>query len=375
MARCVIDPRTLLGYDFGAYHPFKIHRLGLTYGLMDAYGLIDRPDVIVSEPRMASEAEALSFHTSGYLECLRLADAGLWTPNLFSHGMGSPDNPVFPGVLEWAMLVAGGSLICAEKILSGDVDRSFNPAGGLHHAMPANASGFCHINDAVLAIEALTRAGRRVAYVDIDAHHGDGVEYAFRHRSDVLTVSIHQTGRTIFPGTGFARDRGEREGEGYTVNVPLLPGAGDDAYDRAFRELFLPLIEAYRPDVLVTQLGSDAVMGDVVANLRLTLLGFEQCLLHFRSLGLPWLALGGGGYDLGNVVRAWTLAWATLLDETLDDAIPSSWLVEAAVHRVAVSRLRGSEAPTRSPDHVLRDLDETLAWLRAHVFPKAASQS
>ncbi len=369
MNHCLVDPQSLLHHDFGAQHPFKIHRLGLTYSLLDAYGLVDRPDVTVLQPRMAEDAEALSFHTQGYLECLRLADEGTWTPNLFAHGLGSSDNPVFPGVFDWAMSVAGASIACAEEILSARAARAFNIVGGLHHAMPASASGFCHVNDGVLAIQALTAAGKRVAYVDIDAHHGDGVEYAFYRRSDVLTVSIHQTGRTIFPGTGFAYESGGDEGIGHAVNIPLAPGAGDDAYERAFSTCIRPAIRAFDPDVLVTQLGADAVLGDVVANLRLSLRGFERCLGHFRSLGLPWLALGGGGYDVGNVVRAWTLAWGTILDQDLPDEIPAGWMTEAASYDVAVSRLRGPEGYTESPDHVLEDLNETLNLLLDRVLP------
>ena len=368
MNHCLIDPRSLLHHDFGAYHPFKIHRLGLTYRLIEAYGLADRPDVKVLDPRMAEDAEALGFHSQGYLECLRLADEGTWTPNLFSHGLGSSDNPVFPGVFDWAMSVAGASIVCAEEIASNRAERAFNMAGGLHHAMPASASGFCHVNDGVLAIQALAEAGKRVAYVDIDAHHGDGVEYAFYRRPDVLTVSIHQTGRTIFPGTGFAFETGSDEGTGYAINIPLSPGAGDDAYERAFVACVLPAIRAFEPDVLVTQLGADAILGDVVANLRLSLRGYERCLQHFHAVGLPWLALGGGGYDVGNVVRAWTLAWATILNERIADEIPSEWLTEAATHDVAISQLRGPDGFTSSPDHVLDDLDETLDLLDARVL-------
>jgi acetoin utilization protein AcuC len=234
--------------------------------------------------------------------------------------------------------------------------------------MPSRASGFCHINDGVLAIQALVHAGKRVAYVDIDAHHGDGVEHAFYGRSDVLTISIHQTGRTIFPGTGFVNDVGDGEGKGYAVNIPLTPGAGDDAYERAFMESILPLLRIYQPDVLVTQLGSDAVLGDIVANLRLSLRGFERCLHHFRALDLPWIALGGGGYDVANVVRAWTLAWAAQLDRELADEIPSAWMTEAAMYDVSACRLRGSSDFTISPDHVLSDLDETLEYLDKHVL-------
>ena len=367
MNHCLIDPRSLLQYDFGAYHPFKIHRLGLAYNLIEAYELTGTDDVTVLEPRMAGDSEALGFHTQGYLERLRLASEGTWTANVFSYGLGNSDNPVFPGVYDWAMSVAGASIVCAEMILSGNTARAFNMSGGLHHAMPSRASGFCHINDAVLAIQTLTNAGKRVAYVDIDAPHGDGVEHAFYGNSDVLTISIHQSGRTIFPGSGFVNEIGEGEGAGYAVNIPLAPGAGDDAYERAFDAIILPLLKAYRPDVLVTQLGSDAVLGDVVANLRLSLTGFERCLKAFRSLDLPWIALGGGGYDIANVVRAWTMAWATMMDRELADEIPASWMTEAAVYGVAASRLRGSGELTSSPDHVLSDLDTTVEYLRKRV--------
>lgn len=370
MNHCLIDPRSLLQYDFGAHHPFKIHRLGLAYDLIEAYELNGTGDVTVLEPRMAGDSEALGFHTQGYLECLRLSGEGAWTPNLFSHGLGSSDNPVFPGVYDWAMLVAGASIDCAQEILSGNATRAFNLSGGLHHAMPSKASGFCHINDAVLAIQALTNAGKRVAYVDIDAHHGDGVEHAFYRSSEVLTISIHQSGRTIFPGSGFVNEIGEGEGVGYAVNIPLAPGAGDDAYERAFDAIILPLLKAYRPDVLVTQLGADAVLGDMVANLRLSLIGFERCLKAFRSLDLPWIALGGGGYDIVNVVCAWTMAWATMMDRELADEIPASWMTEAAMYGVAASRLRGSGELTSSPDRVLSDLETTVEHLREQVLAK-----
>ena len=368
MNHCLIDPRSLLQYDFGAHHPFKIYRLGLAYSLIESYGLIGMDDIAVLSPRLATDPEAMDFHTQGYLECLRLAGDGTWTPHLFTHGLGSSDNPVFPGVYDWAMSVAGASILCAEEILSGNADRAFNFSGGLHHAMPSRASGFCHINDGVLAIQVLANAGKRVAYVDIDAHHGDGVEHAFYGSSDVLTISIHQTGQTIFPGTGFVNDIGEGEGEGYAVNVPLAPGAGDDTYERAFQEIILPLLRIYQPDVLVTQLGSDAVLGDVVANLRLSLCGFERCVQHLRALDLPWIALGGGGYDLANVARAWTMAWATILDRELPDEMPSEWMTEAAMYDVAASRLRGPGEPTVSPDHVMHDLDTTIEHLTAHVL-------
>jgi acetoin utilization protein AcuC len=366
---CLIDPTPLLRFDFGDHHPFKIHRLGLTYELIRAYGLVDRPDVTLLPPREATEEEAMGFHSQGYLETLRVASDGMWVPNLFSHGLGTSDNPVFPDVYDWGMLVAGASIVCAEEILAGRAGRAFNMSGGLHHAMPSRASGFCHINDGVLAIQTMVRAGERVAYVDIDAHHGDGVQHAFYETSDVLTVSIHQTGYTIFPGTGFVDEIGRGPGRGTSVNVPLRPGAGDEAYERVFDAVVLPVLRAYEPDVLVTQLGSDAIVGDVVANLRMSLRQFERNAHVFRDLGIPWLALGGGGYDVSNVVRAWTLAWSVITETELPDELPAEWLARAARHDVAISKLRGDVDRTPTDEAVLEDLDRTIDALRESVFP------
>jgi acetoin utilization protein AcuC len=242
-------------------------------------------------------------------------------------------------------------------------------SGGLHHAMPSRASGFCHINDAVLAIHELLRAGKRVVYVDIDAHHGDGVEHAFYTRNDVLTISIHQSGYTIFPGSGFVEDRGDGAGAGFAVNLPLEPGAVDAAYDRVLEEAVVPLVEAFRPDVVATQLGADAIAGDAVANLRLSLRGFERAVQRFRSLDRPWLAFGGGGYDVGNVVRAWTLAWGTMLEKELPDEIPGEWSTEAATYGVTIGTLRGPEEASATSDRVLESLEREIERVHEMTLP------
>ena len=371
MKKCLVDPRSLQRFDFGPTHPFKIARLGLTYDLIEAYGLTDDEDTYVILPREATEEEAKAFHSAGYLETLRLADSGMWVPNLFSHGLGTPDNPVFPGVYEWGMQVAGASIQAADEILGGRAGRAFNLAGGLHHAMPSRASGFCHINDAALAIHHLVSGGKRVVYVDIDAHHGDGVQEAFYRRADVLTISVHQTGQTIFPGTGFVGEIGREDGVGATINVPLLPGATDDLFARVLHEVILPAIEAFQPDVLVTQLGSDAIIGDLVANLRMSLTQFERMVEGFAGVGIPWLALGGGGYDVGNVARAWTIAWSIITEKApLPDELPAQWATAASTRGVFVPSLRGPiEATPSSPDHIHEDFDRTVADLQRDVFP------
>ena len=367
--RCLVDPTGLLHYDFGAGHPFKVRRLGLTYALMEAYGLTEGDGVHRIVPREAELEEALAFHSSAYLEVLKLADGGLWTPSLFAHGLGSADNPVFPGVYEWAMCVAGASIDCAKALLTGRAQRAFNFAGGLHHAMPSRASGFCHVNDAVLAIHTLRNEGKRVTYVDVDAHHGDGVQYAFYHTPEVLTVSVHQSGMTIFPGTGFPEELGADGAEGTSINIPLLPGAGDDAYKRALDEALFPSIERFAPDVLVTQLGADAILGDRVASLGMSLGAFERMVARFAGLGLPWLALGGGGYELSNVARAWTLAWAQMSGEQLPDILPEAWKALAAGEGLHVTSLRGELSAQPSPLHVLQELGRSIDTIQRTAFP------
>jgi acetoin utilization protein AcuC len=368
---CLIDPRTLLQFDFGPSHPFKTYRLGLTYELMDGYGLVEEGAVRILKPRMATDEEVSRFHTNAYIEVLRLADSGMWVPNLFSHGLGTGDNPVFPGVYEWGTLVAGASIDCAKEILAGRAEIAFNIAGGLHHAMPSHASGFCHINDVVLGIAPLVEAGKRVAYVDIDAHHGDGVQHAFYKTNQVLTLSIHQDGHTIFPGSGFVGEIGQGGGRGYTLNVPLSPGARDDVFERVFNEILFPTLDSYSPDILVTQLGADALFGDRVANLGMSLSMFERYIERLRALHIPWLALGGGGYAVENVARAWTLAWARMNDLTLPDEIPIEWQERAAHYGIRASSLRGKEVDDSSPSpgRVLDELDHTLRSLKETVFP------
>jgi acetoin utilization protein AcuC len=368
---CLIDPRMLLQFDFGPSHPFKTYRLGLTYELMEAYGLVKEGAVRILKPRTATDEEVSCFHTDAYIEVLRLADSGMWVPNLFSHGLGTGDNPIFPGVYEWGTLVAGASIDCAKEILASRAEIAFNIAGGLHHAMPSHASGFCHINDVVLAIAPLVEAGKRVAYVDIDAHHGDGVQHAFYKTDQVLTLSVHQDGHTIFPGSGFVGEIGQGEGRGYALNVPLSPGARDDVFERVFDEILFPTLDSYAPDILVTQLGADALFGDRVANLGMSLSLFERYIERLRALHIPWLAFGGGGYAVENVARAWTVAWARMNDLTLPDEIPIEWQERAANYGISVRSLRGKDVDdsSSSPGRVLDEFNRTLCSLKEAVFP------
>ncbi|MEE9614658.1 MAG: acetoin utilization protein AcuC [Thermodesulfobacteriota bacterium] len=299
-------------FSYGADHPMRPMRLGLTRELIEEKGLLDLPGAELVEARKATEEEVLLAHTPEYIAALKKADSGEVPPDGGRYGLGFGDNPSFPGVYEWSCYSAGASVQAAEFVAGGKVRTAFNIAGGLHHAMAERAAGFCYINDPVVAIKYLAGLGKRVAYVDIDAHHGDGAEAAFYDTDRVLTVSLHESGEFLFPGTGSSKDIGTGKGKGYSVNLPFPPGTGDDLFVRGFNAVVPSFMEAFAPDVLVTQLGVDTFASDPITHLQLTTNGFEEMVRGFRALGLPWVALGGGGYEMDNVKRAWTLAWAVM---------------------------------------------------------------
>jgi acetoin utilization protein AcuC len=242
---------------FGGKHPLKPERLARTVALLKGYHAFDAPTVEVVEPRMATDDELAHFHTPDYIDAVRRLSSGDRDLQAHRYGFGPGDNPIFRGMYETSSLKAGGGILGAQRLLDGSCDVAFNYSGGLHHAGPARASGFCIFNDAAVVIAWLVAHGKRVAYVDIDAHHGDGVQNAFYDTDEVLTISLHQDGHTLFPGTGFVQEIGGGAGEGYSVNVPLYPNTDDATYLWVFRELVPPLIRRFDPDVLVTQLGVD----------------------------------------------------------------------------------------------------------------------
>ncbi len=312
-------------FDYGPDHPLRMERLGLTWRLMEAYGLTTLAGVKVWAPEPADEAALARFHAGQYLEVLKAVSGGLHLPEAYRYGLGAGDNPVFPGLWEASCLAAGGSLLAARLVADGEAERAFHFAGGLHHAMPDRASGFCYVNDPVLAILALRERGWRVCYVDIDAHHGDGVQFAFYADPNVLTISTHERGDRLFPGTGFVEEHGEGAGQGYSVNVPLEPYTDDPVYHEAFEAVVPPLLGAFKPDVVVAQLGIDSHHTDPLTHLSLSIQGFARAVARIVELSPRLVALGGGGYDLTNVARAWTAAWAVLNGVELQSDLPASF--------------------------------------------------
>lgn len=306
-------------------HPMQPMRLQYTYQLLEAYDAFDDSRQLV-RPRPATMVELASFHTQEYIEAVKNLSLGemLENPARFNFST-TGDNPLYPGMYDAAVLSTGASVVAAELVARGEVKVAFNISGGLHHAAPGHASGFCVFNDPVIAINHLLDQGLKVAYVDIDAHHGDGVQGAFYDTDQVMTISTHESGQFLFPGTGFVEEIGSGVGRGYSVNLPFFPYTGDNTYIWAFREAVIPLLDAFDPDVLVTQLGIDTHYKDPITHLRLTSKAFGQAVQEVANLGLPWIALGGGGYDVGAVARCWTIAFGVMTGRAWPQKIPSTY--------------------------------------------------
>jgi acetoin utilization deacetylase AcuC-like enzyme len=369
-ARLLVCP-AYAGYDFGDAHPLTPRRLAVGLDLLRTGGLLGAGDEVCLPA--ASDAELRLVHTPAYVEAL--ARLSLWAPLLEApleaearrYGLGAGDNPVFPGAHAAAAAIAGGSLNAARALLgdagpgwevgAGDaapraVRHVFHPMGGLHHARPDRAAGFCLYNDAAVAIAAVQAEHEaRVLYVDLDVHHGDGVQACFDDDPRVLTVSFHESGAHLYPGTGDVLDLGSGAGRGFAVNVPLAPGTDDASWIAALEALLPALAERFGPDLLVSQHGCDTHVQDPLADLRLTTAAFahQARLLHalaHRHCGGRWLALGGGGYDAYGVVpRAWALLWAEMSGRAAPDDLPESWRRRWAAEAPAPLPARLRDAP------------------------------
>ncbi len=371
MTTALVHTNALADFDYGPEHPLRMERLGLTWRLMEAYGLTSLGGMVLREPEPADERTIARCHTEPYLAMLKEADGGHEPRGAALFGLGLGDNPVFPGLWHVSRLIAGGSILAAELVAGGEVDRAFHFAGGLHHAGRNRASGFCYLNDPVLAILRLRAHGLRVAYVDIDAHHGDGVQDAFYDDPSVLTISTHERGDRLFPGTGFVEEVGEGVGVGFSVNLPLEAFTDSEIYLPAFEAVVPPLIEAFRPDVVVAQLGIDSHRTDPLTHLHLDVQGFARAVARIVELSPRLVALGGGGYDVRNVARAWTAAWAVMNGTELPATLPASFDRDLAVYEFDSRSLWDDPEPIddeirrRVKDYVERQ----VAAVRRLVFP------
>jgi acetoin utilization protein AcuC len=363
--KAFIDVSRLAGFDYGPDHPLRMERLRLTLNLLKAYGLLKGEGVMVVEPEAASREDLLTFHEDDYIEALEKAGKSLPPENGVAYGLGTPDNPVFPGLYEYALLYGGASLAAAEAVWKHGAVLSFNIAGGLHHAHKDRAAGFCYINDIVLAAQRLLGFYDRVLYVDVDAHHGDGVQGAFWRSNRVLTASFHESGWTLFPGTGFEGEIGEGPGRGFSLNFPFMPGIEEDIYLDCFRMVIGGAVERFKPEAVVAQLGVDGLAGDPLTNLSLSNLFLVRVVEFLLELDLPLVSLGGGGYRIDNVARAWTLAWATMIGVEPPDELPAEY-VEARGGEGGSQRLR--DHPVDLPDMISESAAEDARRVRKYLL-------
>jgi acetoin utilization protein AcuC len=377
----------LTAYDHGPGHPLRPVRLELTMSLARQLGVLDRPGVTFRPPAMAGDDLLGLVHDPAYIGFVRQVTRDqLIGASGRRFGFGSADNPVFDRMHEASALVSGASVAAAAAVWEGRAPRAVNLAGGLHHAMRDHASGFCVYDDPAVAIAWLLAAGaQRVAYVDVDVHHGDGVQAAFYSDPRVLTISLHESGRTLFPGTGFPDEVGAGDGAGFAVNVALPAGTGDVGWLRAFDAVVPALLEAYRPQILVTQHGCDTHSLDPLADLNCSVDGQRETYrrlaeLADRHAGGRWVALGGGGYEVGQVVpRAWTHLLAELTGAPVNGETPPAWRqqVRERVGGPVPFGLTDLEAGTAAPATATTEwqgptgsaLDEAVMATRTMVFP------
>ena len=299
-------------YNYPVACPFKTTRAAKTKTLLNSMGLyIDNCSREVA-PRPATEKELRLFHTPQYLEALRRISQGDFRADDLSLGVGTQETPVFSDLYPYAELATGGTIIGAEMILYGNADFVFNPSGGFHHAMPASAGGFSYINDVVIGCKVLAAQKKRVFCLDLDAHHGNGTQAAFYKDPAVFTVSFHESGKTLYPFSGFEDEIGDGNGFGYNVNVPLPAGADDDVFTSAFNKIVPPLLSAFKPDASVLTIGMDTLSVDQLTHLSMTNNAVADILPMLRETNIPLLMLGGGGYDLDYTARGWALAWTIL---------------------------------------------------------------
>jgi acetoin utilization protein AcuC len=359
------------GYSYGDDHPFKVQRYLLAFELMRAYGLTELPGADIHDCRPVREEDLLTFHTPEYLARLREFSAASGPRADFRFGLGDLENPVFPGFYDWACLGTAGTVEAARLVTEEGYGIAFNPAGGWHHAHSGKASGFSYLNDAVIAINKMLAGGKRVAYLDIDAHHGDGVQEAFYDSDRVLTISLHESGVYFFPGTGFEDETGTGKGKGFSVNVPLLAHSDDALFMKAFDEVAFPLIAAFDPDVLVTQLGADAFRTDPLTRLEITTHSYSYIMRKLKALQIPWVAVGGGGYDTINVARAWTIAWAVMNGVELPSRLPASFVRiisdMGCPHRMLLDAMHWAADDDRN--RALDAVEKSIAAIRKTVFP------
>ncbi|WP_273851083.1 acetoin utilization protein AcuC [Guptibacillus spartinae] len=321
-----------LNYKFSDDHPFNHIRVKLTQDLLTEIKALQETEVIA--PRVATDDEISLIHDPAYIDAVKKAGKGSLASSIAAnYGLGTEDTPIFSNMHEASALIVGGTLTAVDAVMTGKSDHALNVGGGLHHGFRGKASGFCIYNDSSIAIEYMKKKyGARVLYVDTDAHHGDGVQWAFYDDPDVCTLSIHETGRYLFPGTGNINEKGQGKGYGFSFNVPIDAFTEDESFQEVYEDSFRKVIDFFKPDVILTQNGADAHYYDPLTHLSVSMNSFEfipklaHQLAHEYCNG-KWIAVGGGGYDIWRVVpRAWSRIWLEMKGLSMTGRLPQQWL-------------------------------------------------
>ncbi|MFQ5883517.1 MAG: acetoin utilization protein AcuC [Thermoplasmata archaeon] len=322
----------MLRYDFGDFHPLSQVRMKLAFELIKDIGLLDRPNVALVGPNIVDDEVLLLAHDEDYVSVVKDLGSGIHHFDSFRFGFGLGDNPVFEGMHEASALHTGATLKACDMVLNGEVQHVFSPGGGFHHALRRRASGFCIYNDAIIAIRCLQKeySLERIMYVDIDAHHADGVQVALYDDPGVLNFSIHESGKFLYPGTGSVDEIGEDKGKGYTFNLPIWPNAHDVTFLRVFGETFPELARKYKPEILITQFGVDMHYDDPLSHINLTTKSYDEAAKTFHEVahevcGGKWVCLGGGGYSSKAVSRIWTILFCRMIEANPPTYLSENW--------------------------------------------------
>ena len=359
------------GFELSPDHPFKPERARLAFEMCTARGLLAGDGVRLDRFDEPEEGLLETFHTAEYVALLERAESGREIDvEMLHHGLGTAENPVFKGVHTYSKLAATASVRAARVVAAGG--SAFNPCGGFHHAHRDRASGFCYVNDAVIAILELRGKGLRVAYVDIDAHHGDGVQEAFYDDPDVLCISVHESGRTLFPWGGFEKETGAGSARGYNINVPLEPETDDNVFMFLFSEIVMDALGLFSPEVIVGTFGTDTFATDPLTHLKMTNNGYVDAVALLRVRFPRIAALGGGGYNIENVVRGWTLLFSELAGREIGGgyggALGGVLLGDPAIEG---SDLRDMHVYTtgKAGDTVRERSEALVEWYRSEIRP------
>jgi len=358
-------------FSYGHTHPFNLSRGERFYQLLEKNQLLSNPEIELVKPKPVPEELLLVAHSPAYIKALKEGNQGEFKIEMLRFGLGSEDCPIFTGMYDFCRLAAGASFDAAMKIMEGESNFIFNPVGGFHHCKRSFAEGFCYVNDINLIARLITLQGLKVAYIDFDAHHGNGVQDEFYADQNLLFISFHESGKYLYPGTGFENEMGRGAGVGYTVNIPLEPSADDEVFLYAYNELVPRLLNAFQPDFGIVIFGADSVTSDPLTHLRLTNNALAEVAQDLRKRFSRWIGLGAGGYNLEATARTWALIWAVITEQDSEADLSTLGGVFLGGTELGVAGFRDLRSFSSGPekDHAMAEARRIVRYLKREVFP------